>query len=313
MPQPLVSVLIPMYNAETYIGRCLSSVLGQTYPNIEIIVVDDGSTDSGYTICSTLAQTDSRIRLIQQQNKGSAAARNTALSHANGEYIAWVDADDFVHPNFIDHLYGLITQFNAAVSMCRYEDVDEGSIPAEPKAGIEPDCLMPFEEYCRCLYSIREIEMVALWNKLYHRSLWEGVLFPEGRFIDDDYVVWKLVYKAEEIAVSTVSLYYYFMSQQSIMRGEGSALRRADGLECLEERFAFFEEKGYADLPRLAALTLMDRMQGIILTLGKTPPEKQMKKQLCKKYAYYTRVLSAKPYIGKKEKLKMLMFSIRHP
>lgn len=243
---PLISVLIPVYNAQHTLERCLASVLAQSYASIEVVLVNDGSTDASGEVCERYAQNDARVRVLHQANAGSAAARNTALGAATGAYIAWVDADDCIWPTFLQHLYGLLGAFGTRVSMCRFQDIPNGEMPGETRPPVEADCVMDFSAYLAALHSPREVEMIVLWNKLYDAALWRGVTFPVVGHIDDAYVVWRLVHAAGNIAVSTLPLYFYCLTDSSIMRGAGAAVRNLSGVQCLYERYVFLRENGYA-------------------------------------------------------------------
>ncbi len=189
---PLISVLVPVYNAKDRLLACINSIRAQTWQNLEILLVDDGSTDGGGTICDDLAAADARIRVVHQENQGTWAARNLALELAKGDYISWVDDDDMVFPVFLQSLYEQMQQQDTKIAMCRFEDGVETSLPLQPKDAVEADCVMDFGQYANALQGIRELEMIALWNKLYKRELWEGVRFVTGSFVDDGYVVWKM-------------------------------------------------------------------------------------------------------------------------
>ena len=117
MQKPLISIIIPVYNAEKYLPNCLDSVINQTYKNLEIILVDDGSTDKSSEICDEYAQKDFRIKLIHKENGGVSSARNAGLALVSGDYIAWVDSDDFVAPDYIEYMYKLLKEYDADISL----------------------------------------------------------------------------------------------------------------------------------------------------------------------------------------------------
>lgn len=305
---PKISVLIPVYNAAETVGRCVATVLGQTHANLEVVAVDDGSTDDSYEILCTLAEKDGRLKVHRQKNAGSAAARNTALRQATGEYIAWVDADDFVWPGFLQHLLELCGRFDTDLSMCRGDVVHQTAMPDKPKDRCEPDCIMDFETYCEAIYSPREVEMVVLWNKLYKARLWQNIRFPEGRSIDDEAVVWRLVHRAGRIAVSTWPLYFYYQSPQSVMRGAGAAQRRMDGLACLEERGAFFEQNGHDHLAYRNRLSLMLTALDIRRALGRSLDDKALKKQINALYKSHLKRLVRHPACGRRRAVRMHMY-----
>lgn len=287
MNQPLVSVLMPVYNAEESLARSVHSVLAQTYANFELVLIDDGSTDGSGALCQALAGQDARIRVVAHaQNQGVAAARNTGVQNARGRYISWVDADDSILPTFLETLLGLCTRFDAAIAMCRLDYTHNGSLPTTPKDGVEPDCLMDFETFCENIYSpVRGMEMTMLCTKLYEKRLYAGEQFPPGAHLEDEYMTWRLVLKARGIAVSTKPLYYYTISNESIMRGGGAAMRRAEGLPYLDERLAYLESHGFARVAARARVSRQLILYEILQALGPTAEERALHKQLKKRAA----------------------------
>lgn len=304
--QPLISVLVPVYNAEATLERCITSVLNQTLQDFEIVLVNDGSADSSAALCNSYAEQDPRIRVIHQANGGVWAARNTALSHATGKYIAWIDNDDFVFPQWLESLYHLLLRYGTQISMCRFQDTDQTVLPAAPRPAIEPDCKMAFAEYAEALQGPREMEMTALWNKLYCAELWQDVQFVTGSFVDDGYVVWKLVYKAKEIAVSTVSLYMYYNAPTSVSRSDSYKLRGLHNVPCLEERYRFFAANGYTWPAGMTLRRCYENIALFTLWLADSAEEKAAKKTLKKAYLRLLPHGLASPFFGKKAKLYML-------
>ena len=171
--QPLISVIIPVYNLENYIEKCLDSVLSQTYKNLEILVVDDGSTDSSPSICDKYSQSDSRIQVFHIDNGGAAHARNTALEKMTGEFVTFVDGDDYIDSTYIEKLYNNITDKNADISICKWIDVYEDSFLStvishtynDGKGVIkfdEENCSEEVEETLQAIADQREYEQEAL-------------------------------------------------------------------------------------------------------------------------------------------------------
>ncbi len=313
MIKPLISVIIPAYNAAQYLERCVDSVCRQTYAELDIILIDDGSTDGTGALCDRLRERDKRVRVIHQRNAGSGAARNAGLDAAYGQLVAMVDADDFVHPSFLQRLYDLMERFDTEIAMCRNDTVQDSVIPAQVAEGQEQDGVLDFAAYCALLYTVRETEMVALWNKLYKRAVWNGVRFPAGRAIDDAYVIWKLVYKAGGIAVTTTPLYYYFVSAQSAMRGEGKHLRAVDGLDAMEERLVFLEDNGYAFLAYRTEFCILLCILEIYVSLGGEACERELKHALSARYRTHARALRKRPEASWKTKLKLTAFQLYKP
>ncbi len=307
---PLISVLVPVYNAEGTLERCVNSVLAQTWRNLELILVDDGSTDKSAAMCNAYTTADKRVRVVRQKNKGSAAARNTALAYATGAYIAWVDADDYVFPEFLTFLHSLAKQYDAPISMCRFQSLPDGPSPAVPAVRAEDDCVMDFEAYGQALHSIRELEMIALWNKLYEAWLWRDLRFPEDSSVDDAWVVWRLVYGTGRIAVSTWPLYVYYQTPQSITRGAGAFTRLAHGVASLQDRYIFLLQNGH---PHLAAQTLCryyDNLAGIWVGVGGEAGAKPLRKQMMAAYRRYLWVFLRVRALGRRMRLRLLAAAV---
>jgi glycosyltransferase involved in cell wall biosynthesis len=212
---PLISVLVPLHNAEKWLEECVDSVLAQTYPHFELVLVDDGSTDGSPALCDAFAERDSRIRVIHRSNGGISAGRNTAAGEARGEYIAWVDADDRVCPAYLETLLGLCRRFDAPLSACNHyiwrENGLESCFPAED------DRLLTDEECCEnVLY--HGVPDVSVWGKLYHRSVMEHVAYPEGLLYEDTWAIADALLAAGRMAYTPAPLYFYRIRPDSISR-----------------------------------------------------------------------------------------------
>ena len=206
---PLVSVIVPVYNTEKYLQRCIFSLLNQEYPNIEILLIDDGSTDSSGKICDQF-QSNPKVTVIHQNNQGVSATRNKALGLAKGEYLAFVDSDDYVHPDFITGPLEKIMEDGSDIVLfdyynCKNKVVTESAPINLNNHGIDinkagngmknlllTDCLPSF-----------------LWNKFYKRELWNGIFFPNDHNYEDVYAMTHILQKANKISYLAENLYYY--------------------------------------------------------------------------------------------------------
>lgn len=232
--KPLISVIIPVYNVEKFLKRCVDSVLNQTYENIEIILVDDGSEDMSPAICDEYATADARIRVVHKDNGGSSTARNEALRIMNGEFVCFVDSDDFVSCDYIMHMYNLLLKYNCDIVQTNFIEVfDSDMILDERKEKIEI-----FDKYS-CLTGFKY--KVSACGKLYKRSVIEGIFFPEGTINEDDATYYRFAYKCDKICVSDKILYYYFQTQNSVMRNKKL---RMDFMDVYRERLRFFKKLG---------------------------------------------------------------------
>jgi len=227
----LISIVVPVYNVEPYLKRCLDSIIEQTYKNIEIILVNDGSTDESGKICENYKQKDKRIILIEQKNSGLSEARNAGVIIAKGKYITFVDSDDFIHKLYIERLYKLLKFHHAQISCIGIHKFY--SVPF-----IEND-LTPVVRLFSGMEAIKDMwyqRMItnSAWAKMYETRLFESVLFPKGRLYEDLGTIYKLFYEAEIIAVSTEVLYYYFQRPDSIMNQKFD-IKKFDRIEVSKE------------------------------------------------------------------------------
>ena len=243
----LISIIIPAYNTETYLCKCLDSVCRQTYRNLEVILVDDGSTDQSGSIADEYACIDSRIRVIHQENAGLSAARNAGIRAAHGRYIGFVDSDDYIAEQMYERLYGAIVREEASIAICSYEWVDEQEtiIPHEK---LMQDAVLTSLEVQEKLNHIKgNYYYTTVWNRLYKRELFDFVAFPVGRWKEDEFVAHELYFYAERIATIAASLYFYVQRQGSIMCRKAD-LRNFDGVQALYQRCCFYRDHGLEQL-----------------------------------------------------------------
>lgn len=214
MNLPLISVILPIYNVENELPRCLDSICAQTYTNFEAVLVDDGSPDGCGAICDRYAEKDPRFKVIHRENGGVSAARNTGVDNASGELISFIDPDDYVEPDFLEFLYDLMTQNNADISACGALEIYKSgktSLQWEDQTLYVMDSR---EALCRMCYN--QGFYITLWDKLYKKEVFRGVRFPEGKLFEDTGTAYKLVDNANTVAVSCVPKYYYVLKDNSI-------------------------------------------------------------------------------------------------
>lgn len=233
----LISVIIPVYNVEQYLVRCLDSVINQTYKKLEIILIDDGSIDKSSLICDSYAKKDERIVVIHKENGGLSDARNRGMDVAKGSYIAFIDSDDFVSPDYIEYLYNILKNNNADVSCCDFQcfvkDVESSTrkIDLKTYSGIEA-----IEQLC-----YQKTINTSAWGKLYKTELFNSVRFPKGRLYEDLGTTYKVFYKSNKIINSSDKKYYYFLRGDSIMRSSFS-LKNFDRILLSNELLNFINE-----------------------------------------------------------------------
>lgn len=236
----LISVIVPVYKVEEYLDRCVQSIVDQTYTNLEIILVDDGSTDRCPQMCDEWACRDSRIRVIHKENGGLSDARNAGMAIASGEYVAFVDSDDWLSCRYIERLYEAIGETGTRLSVCGVRFVEEADAQRAMDTTASEETEIYSAERAFSPDGWKRIRAVA-WNKLYHRSLLEGEAYPVGKHHEDEFFTYRIVDKAERVAYVDEELYYYLQRPGSIMHGFSP--KRMDALEAYFERLELFRVK----------------------------------------------------------------------
>lgn len=197
MNSPLVSVIIPVYNTEKYLKKCVESVLNQTYRNLEIWLIDDGSTDSSPKICDEFAQRDERIHVIHKENAGQGIARNLALDKCSGDFISFVDSDDWVQPEFIDKLLSALLENKADIAVCGYQAFT-GLRTAEIR---RTQCLLECShDIFKKMLQTPDITTMS-WDKLYSRKCFQGLRYPAVRANEDAYLIYEMMQNCEKMVI----------------------------------------------------------------------------------------------------------------
>ncbi len=242
----LISVIVPIYNVEKYIRKCIDSIINQTYINLEIILVDDGSPDNCGEICDEYAKKDNRIKVIHKQNGGLSSSRNAGLDIAKGEYISFIDSDDYVAENFIEKLYDVCIKNEADIAECDFLKF-ENDVLNENNQEYSCECYKPIEMQNK-IFTKENVKTIVVWNKLYKKYIYENLRFPEGKINEDEFITYKAFYNCKRnIAVINEKLYYYRFNSESIM-GSKFNVKRLDALEALKERKTFYKEKNEEEL-----------------------------------------------------------------
>ena len=219
-----LSIIVPVYNVERYLRRCIDSILKQTFRDFEVILINDGSTDNSRTICNEYKRLDTRINIINQKNGGLSSARNEGLKKANGEYIAFVDSDDYISNNMFMKMMKLANEYNCDIVSCGYRRF-EGKFCTNEESSEQIFKFSNREALNNYLlnYDDKDRKMdTVVWNKIYRRTLFNNIEFPEGKIYEDGYVTYKLLYKANNIIHIDDELYYYFQKSDSISNSKFS-------------------------------------------------------------------------------------------
>lgn len=250
---PVVSIIVPVYNVKSYVGECVESLCRQTYTNLEILLVDDGSTDGSGEVCDECAGRDERIRVIHQANRGLSGARNMGLDDARGEYIAFVDSDDLVSPNYVETLYELLMKYEADIAACAYvkgtteqlTDIREKVLSLD---NVKEIC-MPSVKLLKQWHGKYKQQETVAWNKLYCREVWNGrkkIRFPESRNHEDVLISHLVVQGTKTIVLTTEILYFYRIRKGSItLQTEYDREKVWQNLRAQRERMEFFRAHRY--------------------------------------------------------------------
>ncbi|HEM2541092.1 TPA: glycosyltransferase [Streptococcus suis] len=243
-----ISIIVPIYNVEQYLSKCIDSIVNQTYKHIEILLVNDGSTDNSEEICLAYAKKDSRIRYYKKENGGLSDARNYGIERAKGEFLAFIDSDDFIDQEFIQRLYEAIVSENALVAVSGYDRVDASGHFLKAETLPTNQAVLSGREVCKKLLEEDGHRFVVAWNKLYKKELLEGLRFEKGKIHEDEYFTYRLLYALEKVAVVQECLYHYVDREDSITTSDMTDHRFQCLLEFQNERMDFYESKGDKEL-----------------------------------------------------------------
>ena len=253
MPTPLVSIIVPVYKVEPYLRRCLNSIVNQTYTNLEIILVNDGSPDGCPQICNEYASKDNRIIVVHKENGGLSDARNAGLNICRGEYISFIDSDDWIANTYIELLLKAIQENNADLSICSFtktkQTYDLTIVGQDFKYEV-----LDATAAAKKLWSKDYVTFVIACGKLAKKALFNDTRFPKGVLHEDEFVSYKLLYNANKTVFLDIPLYCYFQRVDSIMSNVKPCSIRA--LKAYVERYNFFKSHNDAELSKLCLSTL---------------------------------------------------------
>lgn len=236
---PLISVIVPCYNVAEFLGECVDSLLAQTYKNLEIILVDDGATDNTGEIAKRYAQNNTNVQYVYRENGGLSAARNTGIDNSKGEYVAFIDSDDYVEPNYIERLYSAIKDTGAEVSVCGYrkEGMEHDAVAFDDDEVISPHTAM---KILGDIYPKENVLLVIAANKLFKRTLFSNIRFAEGKIHEDEHIAHRLLGEADSIALIKDCLYHYRIREGSITAGRASQnLKHLDIMDAYRDRLEY--------------------------------------------------------------------------
>lgn len=304
MNTPMVSVILPVYNIQSYLPKCMDSLFAQTYTNLELILVDDGSTDESGSLCDEYAQKDARIKVIHKKNGGLSDARNAGIESANGEFITCVDPDDYVDKDYVWYLLNLIEKYKTKMSIAQHRvHYDNGTTKDKGNNGDETLNAEKCME--RLLY--HDVIDTSAWGKLYHKSLFLKVRYPKGKLFEDIGTTYKLIMQCEKVAVGYESKYNYVFHNNSIVNGNFSA-KKLDLLEMTDEMGINVLKK----FPNLQDAVLRRRVYSRISTLNQMLNAKgyeKERKQIIDFIKKYRKNILKNPKAPKRDKIALILLS----
>ena len=273
-----VSVIVPVYKVEAYLDECMESIVKQSYSRLEIILIDDGSPDRCPQMCDAWKARDARVKVIHKPNGGLSDARNAGLDICTGEYIAFVDSDDWINPEMYQRMVETIEREGADICACNIISVYPNR---EVSWGGKTYTVGDSEKMLDLLYS-DSVYPVCAWNKLYRRELWDGFRFPVGKICEDAFTTFLLLHKAEKIVQITDALYYYRIRSESIMTAAFSH-KSMDEEEAWRKNYEFIKE----NYPKLYRKSFTFYLQSVNVLLHRI--KKEQRSQFPKEYGYLRR------------------------
>ena len=309
MKEELISVIIPIYNVETYLRKSIESILAQTYTNLEIILIDDGSTDKSGEICDEYVKKDSRIKVWHQNNQGIASVRNKGIVEATGKYIFWMDSDDYVSKNIIKELYLKLIEYEADMSICSYiQGFKRDHIFEKKEGNIE---IIDAKTGLEWIYKSQKFSfiMVAAWAKLIKKSLYEGLSYPEGKVFEDIYMSHYLISRCHRIVYNDLEMYYYYQSPDSILRKK-LYREKLDYLGAFEDRIHFFKENKLLELAECARVQYLHALTWEYSRAKDILHDKEMVIYIKQKYRNYYKFGIENKNVKHETKMYMFCFYI---
>lgn len=307
--QELVSVIIPIYNVERYLASCLESLIVQSYTNLELILVDDGSTDQSSNIIEEYLKKDDRFIFVRKLNGGLSDARNAGIEIAKGKYLIFVDSDDYVHFRFVELLYKAVKRTGADIAVCEGIEVDEehpGDTLRDIDTGFKTEILNSLEAM-KFWYTKDFRNATVAWNKIYKSSLFKKERFDKGRLHEDEFIMHRLFLKAQQIVYIWEGLYFYYQRNDSITGVKNYSLKRLDIIDACEQRLKVFQELDDKELEYLHRMHYIDILLGCsadIMEKYSMPDKKEQVKLLKKKMIQLVRGKR----LASKQAVKMLMY-----
>lgn len=249
MMEKLISIVVPVYNVEKYLKKCVESIFLQTYSNYELILVDDGSTDNSGKICDDFFEKDTRVKVIHQTNQGLSGARNTGIAEAKGEYITFIDSDDYVQDIYLEKLLEMIITYDADMAICLPCKFYDGERPIVESFDVNLTEIFAPQDALESMLYRKKVNSYA-WGKLYKKELFEIIRFPEKKLFEDTRTLYKIYHISKRIAFNPARLYFYYQRQGSIVNSQFNK-KKLEQVTANEEILEFVKHN-YPDIQKAA-------------------------------------------------------------
>lgn len=240
---PIISVIVPIYNVAKWLNRCLSSIQEQTFGKFECLLINDGSTDSSVEIAQKFEQEDSRFKVFNKKNGGLSDARNYGIERAKGQYIVFIDSDDFIEKRYLELLANEITKNKAQISICGFYITDENGNKLSKVNPNEPKTIVTGKEALHYVFKQNGYVNVVAWNKIYQKNLFDNIKFEKGRFYEDEYINFLLFWEVRRICLLHRPLYNYVQRKGSIVNTEITPQKIKDKNDMLIKRIYFYQDR----------------------------------------------------------------------
>lgn len=297
-----ISIIVPVYNTEKYLKRCIESIINQTYKNLEVILVDDGSSDKSPLICDEYAKKDKRIKVIHKENGGASSSRNIGMDVATGKYITFVDSDDFIKEDFVEYLYNLCIENNCEIVQCSFEVGSNEKFSDTSK-------IEKIEVYSNIEALCSRSLKVTPWGKLYKTETIKSIKFPLGIINEDDATYYKFIYNSKSVCITNKQLYYYYQSDNSVMRNN-SKYKRTDFINIYKDRIKFFKEKKEVILYEKSYERFCLVLMLFYINCKKDRENTNDKKQILDLYRENLKIVLKSKYTSIKFKLMFIIFNL---
>lgn len=312
--QPLISIIIPVYKIEKFIDKCIKSIISQTYRNLEIILVDDGSPDKCPGICDKYAKIDNRIKVIHKPNGGLSDARNAGIDICKGDYIGFVDGDDYISENMYEHLLEHCIKYNADIAICGIYAIDEDyNNLSIYNPMIYNQITLSNIQALRHLFLTFDVNFEVAWNKLYKRDLFfnkDNIRYPYGKLHEDTYTTYKLLYYANNIAVFNEPLYYYVQRNGSIMKRIPSVSQIMDRALSAKEAVNFIKNNNIPLIKEVTSYAARRYSSSLDLLIKNPKLDKAAYKNLRNMMLDLETYLKNNKYISKKFIIKLYLIKL---